>query len=92
MQCLAKPDLHGDDYGICIGGSHAIFMRHMYTKKRVNIIILATSAIVFAGSLWLQPTFEDTSWMKAMIPRHSIAILTSDRANLSDPRIQGACR
>ncbi|WP_019415837.1 DUF305 domain-containing protein [Paenisporosarcina sp. TG20] len=67
------------------------FMRHMYTKKRMNLIILATSAIVFAGSLWLvrsQTTVEDTSWMKAMIPHHSIAILTSERANLSDSRVQ----
>ena len=28
------------------------------------------------------------TWMKAMIPHHSIAILTSSRANLSDPRVQ----
>jgi len=68
-----------------------IFMRHMYTNKRLNVIILAVSAIIFASSLWLvrsQTTVEDTSWMKAMIPHHSIAILTSERANLSDPRVQ----
>ncbi|WP_222599357.1 DUF305 domain-containing protein [Aquibacillus kalidii] len=33
-------------------------------------------------------TVEDTAWMKAMIPHHSIAILTSERANLSDPRVE----
>jgi len=68
-----------------------LFMRHMYTNKRLNVIILASSAIVFASSLGLvrsQTTVEDTSWMKAMIPHHSIAILTSERANLSDPRVQ----
>jgi len=68
-----------------------LFMRHMYTNKRLNVIIFAGSVIVFASSLGLvrsQTTVEDTSWMKAMIPHHSIAILTSERANLSDPRVQ----
>jgi len=68
-----------------------LFMRHMYTKKKMNVIILASSAFIFAMSLWLvrsQTTVEDTSWMKAMIPHHSIAILTSERANISDPRVQ----
>lgn len=68
-----------------------LFMRKMYTKKRMNAIILAGSALVFAVSLWLvrsQDTVDDTSWMKAMIPHHSIAILTSERANISDPRVQ----
>lgn len=68
-----------------------LFMKSMYKNKRVNLMILAASAIVFAGSLWLvrsQATIEDTAWMKAMIPHHSIAILTSERASLSDPRVQ----
>ncbi|HZK12710.1 MAG TPA: DUF305 domain-containing protein, partial [Atribacterota bacterium] len=53
--------------------------------------IFIGSAIVFALSLWLvrsQTTIEDISWMKAMIPHHSIAILTSERANISDPRVR----
>ncbi|MEO6271045.1 MAG: DUF305 domain-containing protein, partial [Lautropia sp.] len=33
-------------------------------------------------------TIEDVSWMKAMIPHHSIAILTSQRARISDPRVR----
>ena len=33
-------------------------------------------------------TIDDTSYMKAMIPHHSIAILTSERANISDPRVR----
>ena len=68
-----------------------LFMRHMYTKKKMNVIILASSAFIFATSLWLvrsQTTVDDTSWMKAMIPHHSIAILTSERANITDPRVQ----
>ena len=40
---------------------------------------------------WLvrsQATVEDVAWMKAMIPHHSIAILTSERANITDPRVR----
>ncbi|MBM7707677.1 hypothetical protein JOD03_002624 [Chryseomicrobium aureum] len=66
-----------------------LFMWPMYKNKKVNSIILASSAIIFALSLWLvrsQVLIEDTGWMKAMIPHHSIAILTSERANITDPR------
>ena len=35
-----------------------------------------------------QTTVDDVSWMKGMIPHHSIAILTSKRANISDPRVR----
>ena len=53
--------------------------------------IFAASLAVFAVSLFLvrsQQTIEDVSWMKAMIPHHSIAILTSSRARISDPRVR----
>ena len=30
----------------------------------------------------------DVAWMKAMIPHHSIAIMTSERADISDPRVR----
>lgn len=66
-----------------------LFMWPMYKNKKVNSLILAGSAVVFALSIWLvrsQILIEDTGWMKAMIPHHSIAILTSERANISDPR------
>lgn len=68
-----------------------LFMWNMYDKRRLNAFILAGSAAVLVLSIWLmrsQSTVEDVSWMKAMIPHHSIAILTSERANLSDPRVQ----
>ena len=67
------------------------FMMGMYTNRRANLAIFAGSALVFVLALWLvrsQATIEDVSWMRAMIPHHSIAILTSERANLSDPRVQ----
>jgi uncharacterized protein (DUF305 family) len=65
------------------------FMWNMHPNRRLNIGIVVGSALVFGGSLWLvrsQETVADVSWMKAMIPHHSIAILTSERANISDPR------
>ncbi|MBQ0776063.1 DUF305 domain-containing protein [Halopseudomonas laoshanensis] len=68
-----------------------IFMLSMYKSRRINISILAGSLAVFALSLWLarsQETVDDVAWMKAMIPHHSIAILTSERANISDPRVR----
>jgi hypothetical protein len=68
-----------------------LFMWNMYKNKKLNYLILAGSAVVFAVSLWLarsQATIEDTAWMKAMIPHHSIAILTSERASISDPRVK----
>lgn len=68
-----------------------LFMWPMYKNKKVNSIILASSAVIFALSLWLvrsQVLIEDTGWMKAMIPHHSIAILTSERANITDPRVR----
>jgi uncharacterized protein (DUF305 family) len=67
------------------------FMLGMYTNKRANAVILVGAALVFAVSLWLlrsQATIADVSWMRAMIPHHSIAILTSERANISDPRVR----
>ena len=67
------------------------FMMSMYTDGRKNMAILAVSALLFAGALWLvrsQTTVEDVSWMRAMIPHHSIAILTSERARITDPRVR----
>jgi uncharacterized protein (DUF305 family) len=67
------------------------FMLGMYADSRKNMAIVLGAAVVFAGSLWLlrsQVTVQDVSWMRAMIPHHSIAILTSERARISDPRVR----
>ena len=80
---------------LLMGGAMAVimlgFMLNMYGSKRVNAGIFIGSIAVFALSLWLvrsQATIGDVAWMKAMIPHHSIAILTSERANISDPRVR----
>jgi uncharacterized protein (DUF305 family) len=65
------------------------YMWGMYENVRLNAVILAGSVLVFGVALWLvrsQATIDEVSWMKAMIPHHSIAILTSERATISDPR------
>ena len=67
------------------------FMWGMYQNTALNNAIIGVSVIVFAASLWLlrsQTTVQDVAWMKAMIPHHSIAILTSERAEISDPRVR----
>jgi len=68
-----------------------IFMLGMYPNKAANFTIFAGAAAVFAICLWLvrsQATVGEISWMKAMIPHHSIAILTSERATIKDPRVR----
>jgi uncharacterized protein (DUF305 family) len=67
------------------------FMLGMYKNRRANIAIAVTAMAVFAGALFLvrsQDTVSDVAWMKAMIPHHSIAILTSRRAHIQDPRVR----
>ena len=67
------------------------FMLNMYKKKRVNIAIYIGSLVVFALTLWIirsQATVGDAEYMKAMIPHHSIAIMTSERAQITDPRVR----
>lgn len=80
---------------LIMGASMAVimlgFMVNMYPNKGVNVAIFVASGVVFVVALWLvrsQETVEDVSWMKAMIPHHSIAILTSSRAQISDPRVR----
>ncbi|MEX4009015.1 DUF305 domain-containing protein [Neoaquamicrobium sediminum] len=67
------------------------FMWSMYRNRTANALIIGTSVVVFAGSLWLvrsQETVSDVSYMRAMIPHHSIAIMTSERAHIRDPRVR----
>lgn len=67
------------------------YMMGMYKNQRANIGIIGASLAVFAMALWLvrsQATVDDVSYMRAMIPHHSIAILTSERARITDPRVR----
>jgi len=79
---------------LMMGGAMAVimlgFMLGMYRDRRLNGAIFAGAAVLFGVSLWLvrsQATVEDPSYMRSMIPHHSIAILTSERSQLGDYRV-----
>ena len=69
-----------------------VAMRNMYQNKKKNIAIVLGSIALFVGALGLvrdqKSTVGDVLWMKAMIPHHSIAILTSERADIQDPEVK----
>ncbi|QIE59339.1 DUF305 domain-containing protein [Rasiella rasia] len=84
-------------YMVCLGiAAMAIIMfvamRGMYQNKKKNIAIVLGSIVLFVGALGLvreqKSTVGDVLWMKAMIPHHSIAILTSERADIKDPEVK----
>lgn len=77
--------------GAAMAAIMLLFMISMYPDRRLNLAILAGAALVFAGALTLvrsQQTVGDVAFMKAMIPHHSIAIMTSERAQIRDPRVR----
>jgi len=66
------------------------YMLGMYKNVKVNTgIVLASIGIFVLGTFLVrsQVTVGDESWMRAMIPHHSIAILTSENANIEDVRV-----
>jgi hypothetical protein len=68
-----------------------LFMWKMYKNRPANIAILVGGVAVLSVSLWMvrsQATVGDVSYMEAMIPHHSIAILTSSNAHIRDPRVR----
>ena len=82
---------------VCLGISAMalimfFFMKNMYKNKKKNIGIILGSILLFFGALGLvrdqKSTVGDVLWMKAMIPHHSIAILTSERADIKDPEVK----
>lgn len=71
--------------------SMLLFMWKMYKNKMLNYLIIISSVIIFIISLLglrTQTPISDIQWMKAMIPHHSSAILTSTNANFKDPEVQ----
>ncbi|MCB4800093.1 DUF305 domain-containing protein [Neotamlana laminarinivorans] len=68
-----------------------IFMKKMYKNKLKNTAIVFGSLLLMATSTFLvrkQIPINDVKWMKAMIPHHSIAILTSKNADLNDSEVK----
>lgn len=84
-------------YMTCLGISAMavimlLFMLKMYKNKKKNMSVFIGSFVLFMLALGLvrmqSPIVGDVLWMKAMIPHHSIAILTSERADIKDPEVK----
>ena len=84
-------------YMTCLGISTMavimlLFMLGMYRNKKKNTAIILGSCLLFGAALFLvrtqKPIVGDVLWMKAMIPHHSIALLTSKRADIKDPEVR----
>lgn len=69
-----------------------VAMRNMYQNKKKNIAIVVGSITLFLSAVVLvrtqAPIVGDVLYMKAMIPHHSIAILTSERADIKDSEVK----
>lgn len=67
------------------------FMWAMYPNRGLNIGIIAGACLLGVLALWLsrsQYFVDDEAYMRGMIPHHSIAILTSERADIEDVRVR----
>ena len=68
-----------------------LLMGQMYPNKRLNTFIILGSIVligVFIGGLRTQTPVSDVQYMKAMIPHHSSAIMTSKNADIKDPELK----
>jgi hypothetical protein len=66
------------------------FMRGMYKNNKANAAIFIGAGLMLLLSIWLvrsQVTVTGVDYMEGMIPHHSIAILTSERAQIEDARV-----
>lgn len=66
-------------------------MGRMYRNKKKNTVIMVAAVILFfvtLAALRTQTPISDVQYMKAMIPHHSSAILTSKHANIKDSEVR----
>lgn len=67
------------------------WMWKMYPDRRSNLGIMGGALVVALAAFTFSQTqtlVSDVSYMRAMIPHHSIAILTSGRADIKDVRVR----
>jgi uncharacterized protein (DUF305 family) len=67
------------------------FMWKMYEGQGTKVAVVALAAIAAVGLFALnrsQALVGDTTFMRAMIPHHSIAINNARKASISDPRVR----
>lgn len=68
-----------------------LYMLNMYKSRAKNIAVVCVAILLLGGGVALvrsQITVGDTDYMAGMIPHHSIAILTSERARIEDPGVR----
>lgn len=67
-----------------------LWMLNMYKNTKANVAIIAVGVLMLGGGIALdrsQATVDDTDYMSAMIPHHSLAITRSERAGIEDVRV-----
>ena len=67
------------------------FMWSMYEGKTLKVATIAIAAVLGGVLLFVnraQSLIDDTRFMKAMIPHHSIAINNARKADIRDPRVR----
>ena len=67
------------------------FMWSMYPGRRAKLVVLAGAAVLAVILLAINRTqtlIDDTRFMQAMIPHHSIAINNARKADIRDPRVR----
>lgn len=79
---------------LTMGGAMVVvmlaWMLHMYKNPRANIAIIIGGVLLLGGGIVLdrsQVTVDDTDYLSAMIPHHSLAITRSERAGIEDLRV-----
>jgi hypothetical protein len=68
-----------------------LYMLNMYQNRGANIAIIGLGIVFIVGGIGLvrsQVTVTGVDYMEGMIPHHSIAILTSERAQIKDVRVR----
>lgn len=80
---------------LIMGGAMMIimlsFMLKMYNDHKMNTGIFIGGFVMLILGVWLvrsQTTVDEVDYMEGMIPHHSIAILTSERSAIEDPRVR----
>jgi uncharacterized protein (DUF305 family) len=66
-------------------------MPMMYANKRKNLLLILFTSLVFVLAfigVHKQTGISDIAYMRGMIPHHSIAIMTSKNANITDKRVR----
>jgi hypothetical protein len=79
---------------LTMGGAMVVvmlaWMLNMYKNPQANLAIIVGGVLLLGGGIALdrsQVTVDDTDYMSAMIPHHSLAITRSERAGIEDVRV-----